>query len=49
MVGWISDSVSLVLLIVAGSMPGKTAARAKYRSRARIRLKIIRAANIKVG
>src|SRR5215510_11407759 len=24
MVGWISDSVSLVLLIVAGSMPGKT-------------------------
>ena len=23
MVGWISDSVSLVLLIVAGSMPGK--------------------------
>src|SRR5262249_43911416 len=28
MVGWISDSVSLVLLIVAGSMPG-TAARAQ--------------------
>jgi hypothetical protein len=25
MFGWISDSVSLVLLIVAGSMPGKAA------------------------
>src|SRR5262245_35823619 len=27
MVGWISDSLSLVLLVVAGSMPGKTARR----------------------